>query len=169
MPRRFSPDSTWSTRPCPACCSSENALLFCKENVPFVECVQCRTVYVNPLPPDPLLYSLYDNLGADYFTSEQKLDLDFNPRRYWREWSAIPPKVRRGRLLDVGCATGSFLASALDNGFTYVRGIDISAPSVAYANQRVGQGVAVSGDFLARPFEADSFDVITLGYSRARG
>jgi len=55
-----------------------------------------------------LLRQLYQNLGADYFTDQAKLALDFDPNRYWREISIIPKQLRQGRLLDVGCATGAF-------------------------------------------------------------
>ena len=162
MPREFTIDATWSTRPCPACRTPHGNVLFHKENVPFVECVSCRTVYVNPAPPASLLWSVYDKLGAEYFTDNTKLALDSNPQRYWRELPAIPAEMRHGRLLDVGCATGSFLACALNAGFTDVRGIDISGPSVDYANQRMGETVAIAGDFLTQPFQSGEFDVVTL-------
>ena len=162
MPRDFTIDDTWSTRPCPACQSWRATVLFRKENIPFVECRSCRTVYVNPTPPASLLQSLYDNLGANYFSDDVKLALDFNPRRYWRELSAIPTWARHGRLLDVGCATGSFLAGALAIGFADVRGIDISRPSIEYANQKMGLSVAIAADFLSQPFVAGEFDMVTL-------
>ena len=110
MPREFTIDATWSARPCPACRTPAGNVLFHKEDVPFVESVSRRTVYVNPAPPASLLWSVYDKLGAEYFTGNTKLALDSNPKRYWRELPAMPREMRRGRLLDVGCATGSLLS-----------------------------------------------------------
>ena len=153
-------DSTWITRPCPGCLSSESKLLFQKKKVPFLECIVCKTVYMNPIPPADLLRSLYNDLGG-YFTDERKVELDFDPNRYQRELSAIPANTKGGLLLDVGCATGSFLQCALNAGFK-VRGIDISRPSIDFANKKIGQDVAIADDFLEQPFDADSFDVVTL-------
>ncbi|MBU0490770.1 MAG: class I SAM-dependent methyltransferase [Chloroflexi bacterium] len=162
MSRSFTPDQTWTSRFCPACSSVASRLSFYKENVPFVECVVCKTVYVTPTPPPDLLSSLYHDLGIDYFTNPTKLASDFNPHRYWRECATIPHWARHGNLLDVGCATGSFLLHALELGFTNVRGIDISAPSIDYANRVVGGNVAICGDFLAQPFQPEEFDLVTL-------
>ena len=149
MPRDFTIDTTWSNRPCPACRSFKAPLLFCKETIPFVECQSCRTVYVNPTPPVSLLQSLYDDLGANYFSDDFRLTLDFDPRRYRREWSAIPTWARHGRLQGVGCATVTFLAGALAMGFTDARGIDISRPSVEYAIRKMRRTVAIAADFLS--------------------
>jgi ubiquinone/menaquinone biosynthesis C-methylase UbiE len=117
---------------------------------------------VNPCPPEDLLRQLYQDLGADYFTLEAKLILDFDSNRYWREISAIPKQIQHGRLLDVGCATGAFLLCASKHGFTEVKGIDISVSSVEYANKIMGKPVAIAEDFLKQPFHSDEFDVVTL-------
>jgi len=99
MSQSFAVDETWSVRCCPACSASKTKLLFLKENVPFVECTVCQTVYINPLHLKIYLRQLYQNLGADYFTDQAKLALDFDPNRYWREISIIPKQLRQGRLL----------------------------------------------------------------------
>lgn len=153
-------DSTWGSRPCPGCLGTASRLVFRKKNVPYVECTKCGTVRVEPAPPESLLKAMYEDLG-DYFTDDTKLALDFDPKRHWRELGAIPADAKGGRLLDVGCATGSFLASALEAGFTDVRGIDLSSRSTAYANKRIGRPVAMAGDFLTHPFRAEEFDVVT--------
>jgi len=148
-------------RPCPACLADSSKLLFQKEQVPFVECGRCAAVYVNPVPPTELLSSIYNELGTDYFTNPDKLAQDFRLDRFYRELAMVPPKVRGGQLLDVGCASGSFLVCAQQEGFI-VSGIDISIPSVEYANKRIGMPVATAGDFLSQPFDASSFDLVTM-------
>jgi SAM-dependent methyltransferase len=67
--------------------------------------------------------------------------------------------VATGRLLDVGCGKGRFLAAARDAGWQ-VLGVEFSPTSAAAA--RLAHGVdVVSGDFLEAPLEGD-FDVITM-------
>ena len=162
MNRIFTPDDTWRPRHCPGCGANAARPRFTKENVPYVECYGCGTVYVNPVPPDAVFDRLYNEDWAAYFQDVEKLERDFDPARYWRECDAIPRDRRHGALLDVGCATGSFLALAKANGFHPVSGIDVSAPSVAYANDRLGEPAALAGSFLDQPFAPATFDVVTL-------
>jgi ubiquinone/menaquinone biosynthesis C-methylase UbiE len=162
MTKLFSPNSIGVHRCCPACLSSEARFLFHKHEASFIECRVCRTVYINPLPPETMLLDRYQDLGASYFTNETKLALDFDLSRYWRELAILPEQARQGSLLDVGCATGSFLLCALEQGFSEVNGIDISVSSVNYANQKIGKSVAIAGDFLKQPFHPEEFNVVTL-------
>lgn len=161
MDRTFREDASWCYRNCPGCGANASKPLFYKENVTFVECYMCKTVFVNPVPPDDVFSELYNMDWADYFQDEAKIERDFEPNRYWRELDAIPPQWRRGELLDVGCATGSFLVAARALPFGRVKGIDIAEPSVQYANERLGEQVAVAGSFLEQPFEEETFDVVT--------
>jgi SAM-dependent methyltransferase len=66
-----------------------------------------------------------------------------------------------GRLLDVACGLGAFLADAQGRGFE-VTGVDFSEVAAQAARARLGAGGSVlvaSGDDL--PFDADSFDAVT--------
>ena len=161
MKRRFDPDASWTARYCPGCGANAARPDFLKENVPYLQCYVCRTVFVSPVPPSDVFARLYNEDWADFFRDAGKVARDFNPDRFWREWAVVPDD-RRGALLDVGCATGSFLMLAQERGFRDVRGIDVSAPAVAFANEKLGADVAISGDFTAQPFGAESFDVVTL-------
>jgi SAM-dependent methyltransferase len=133
-----------------------------KRRVRFVACGVCGIAYVNPAPTDEALRRIYSGEWGDVWREPEKLERDFDPRRFWRELDAIPKSRRRGSLLDVGCANGAFLASARRLGFSEVRGLDVSPAGVGYANQRLGAGTALCGDLLKRPFAPDSFDVVTL-------
>ena len=71
-----------------------------------------------------------------------------------------------GAMLDIGTGTGRMLA-LLGRQATHAIGIDISAPSLRLARSRVhGLGFAHcefhSGDMYALPFEAASFDTVTI-------
>jgi 2-polyprenyl-3-methyl-5-hydroxy-6-metoxy-1,4-benzoquinol methylase len=136
--------------------------VFDKEGVYFDRCRDCGTVFVNPAPPSSLLESLYEHYGKAYFTQPAKLAIDFSPDHYRREVQMMPTWICKGRMLDVGCSTGSFLRIAATLGFTEVRGIDISENSVQQANAMCGEGAAIAADFLSQPFEQGMFDSVTM-------
>jgi 2-polyprenyl-3-methyl-5-hydroxy-6-metoxy-1,4-benzoquinol methylase len=69
---------------------------------------------------------------------------------------ARPP----GKLLDVGCATGSFLSLAKGNGWE-CRGVEVSSFAAAQARERTGCEV-FCGQFAHAPFADGMFDVVTM-------
>ena len=160
--RCFEIDASWTMRPCPACLCEQSQPLFQKEGVRVVECERCRTAYVNPLPPGALLDALYEQYGQTYFTNDAKLAVDFNADRFRREWRVFPAADRRGRVLDVGCSTGSFLAAAGAEGFSELYGIDIANASIHHAKAVLPHAHLLAGDFTAGCYPAEFFDAVTL-------
>ena len=67
----------------------------------------------------------------------------------------------RGRLLDIGCATGDFILAAEKTGWTTV-GLEVSARQVRAGVER-GANVALCQDFLSYPTEA-TFDAVTFNH-----
>jgi SAM-dependent methyltransferase len=67
---------------------------------------------------------------------------------------------RNGRILDVGCGNGYFLAACRERGYE-VQGLDVSEWAVQYATHRLGLPVAI-GEMEKVEFERGSFDVITM-------
>ncbi|MCG3121297.1 MAG: Ubiquinone biosynthesis O-methyltransferase [bacterium] len=71
--------------------------------------------------------------------------------------SALKPN---GKLLDLGCGRGYFLATAREHGFE-VTGIDVSARAIEYARRSFGvEATAKTLDELQK--DSQKFDVITL-------
>jgi len=68
-------------------------------------------------------------------------------------------KLSNKRLLDVGCGTGDFLHTALNNNWE-VTGIEPNTSARAIANSKVNN--AVYAETYLHKFENNSFDVITL-------
>jgi 2-polyprenyl-3-methyl-5-hydroxy-6-metoxy-1,4-benzoquinol methylase len=78
-------------------------------------------------------------------------------------WRTIPPAVAGGRLLDVGCGSGAYLALVRSLGWS-VRGIEPDAEACGFA--RTGLGLEVScGTLDDTSLPHDSCDVITLWHT----
>lgn len=145
---------------CPVCDSTpgEQTFLFAKQQATFVRCRSCGFVFINPRPSAAWLAARYAYYGATYFTDQAKLASDFQAARHDAELALL--RGFRGTLLDVGCATGSFVAAAKAAGFD-ARGIDISPESTRYGREVLGLALDV-GDLYERHYPAESFDVVTL-------
>lgn len=80
-------------------------------------------------------------------------------RRLWA-LRLLPPRwPRQGRLLDVGCAAGFFLAEA--RAHYEVQGVELSAWSSAYARDQLGLPV-ITGTLEQAALPAARFDIVTL-------
>ena len=122
---------------------------------PLVECARCRVWSVHPVPSREQLEAAYDE---DYYVpwrSEAGAR-----RRMWRRRLRLLRDAKRGRLLDVGCAEGSFIAQARDAGFA-VEGTELSA----HGARRTARGLGVPvfhGELVEAGYPACSFAVVTI-------
>lgn len=147
-------------RTCPACAAAGSRPMFEKDGCQYVECSACGMTFINPIPAVETLAATYDHLSQEYFLDDRRLAVDEYPQRHARELELLRRVGSRGRLLDVGCATGSFLRAATVLGFTDVAGIDIAGPSIDAAKQMGLQVTA--GEFSAGIFAAGTFDAVTM-------
>jgi SAM-dependent methyltransferase len=93
----------------------------------------------------------------DYFAFYQELGEEDRYRTEIRELSRL---VTPGRILDVGCSTGRFLALARDAGWE-ASGVELSPLASSFARDKWGLEV-VTGQLADAPFTRGSFDAITL-------
>ena len=160
--RRLSPAPVFCPEPdaCPVCEGRPNLqrALFIKQQATFVNCRSCGFVFVNPRPTAAWLATRYHYYGEEYFTEPSKLASDFRSTRHDYELSLL--QGAKGKVLDVGCATGSFVAAARTAGFD-ARGIDISAESTRYGREVLGLPLDV-GDLYERKYPTQTFDVVTF-------
>lgn len=136
-------------------------------NAPFRRCRTCCAVFNTAHAP--LSYS------DSYFTTDYKAQYgktyeeDFEPiyrssrLRLKRLLALRPSGAPKPRsVLDIGCAMGFFLKAAEDEGFTELKGIEISPYAARYARTRFGY------DIEQKPFDAaglgGSFDAVTAWY-----
>mgnify|MGYP001150036401 CR=1 FL=1 len=133
----------------------------------MVECRSCGAVFVGEDPASIDFGALYgksyytggsDAVFADYVGQEAARRAQARRKLATLRW--LPPRVaRRGRLLDVGCAAGFFLAEA--RAYYEVQGVELSDWSSAYARDRLGLPV-ITGTLPDAKLPADHYDVVTL-------
>jgi SAM-dependent methyltransferase len=128
------------------------------------KCGSCGLGYLDPRPSPDQLAQLYDQ---QYFESHclsggglgseslrQRLNLEDWRLRLFRRIK--PP----GKVLDVGCGYGYFLAACREKGYQ-VHGIDCSGFAVRHAVEELGLTVTIGSlDEISMP--AEGFDVITF-------
>ena len=131
----------------------------------LVRCRRCGLIYLNPRPDRNEIHQFYPE---DYLAFQKAIDddrsflkrLDRRYGLYKRYRSVIEEQPRSGRILDIGCATGLFLAEMKNRGWETL-GIDFSKSASDYARKRMGLEI-ITGDFLEVNLPAHSFDVISL-------
>jgi 2-polyprenyl-3-methyl-5-hydroxy-6-metoxy-1,4-benzoquinol methylase len=142
-----------------AICSVEDAEhRFDKQGLKIVRCRRCGLMYVNPrLSMDELreLYNAQKISDTSYYERTAKDDaVSFAKRLKLIERHRAP-----GRLLDIGCGPGTFLALAVQRGWK-ARGIDVNSTSVERCK---AAGLdAIAGTFPHPELAGEKFDAIVL-------
>ena len=142
-----------------------------------VECSDCGLLYMNPRYAGEELAAVYPDeqytdragcfSGAILLRRSgdvpkiqirgERVDSEKNMRRLQR----ISLHKQRGRIIDVGCNNGSFLALMEREGWeTY--GVDFSSRAIENARAEFGQERTYCGQLQEAGFETDTFDVVTL-------
>lgn len=128
-------------------------------------CPQCGLHF---LSPRPRLEDIADYYPPHYAAYRGAIDRERWAFMRWKRRKNREPAVRAvtdfftqpGRLLDVGCATGNYLAEMRRRGWT-TSGVEIQPEAAAYAREELGLDV-FTGDLLQAPFAPASFDAVTL-------
>lgn len=136
----------------------------------LVVCPQCKIVWVNPRPDEKQLLGFYPQT----YWAEEGAGAEATPQGLAEKFQGIFIKKRlgmmlkpvkrfvpkRGKLLDVGCGTGEITKSLKNMGYD-ASGIDFSPNAVEYA-RKVHNVHVDYGDFLEFPYQASTFDAVTL-------
>lgn len=127
---------------CPTCGESASDPVFTKDDYRLVRCRSCRLVRVANPPAREHLQHLY-SLEAGYGVEAVEMTAsDARLRRLAAGHFALVAKHRApGRLLDVGCGAGYFVAEALRGGWD-ASGIDVNGELVEIVRRRDGLPLA---------------------------
>ena len=130
----------------------------------LVRCRQCGLIYLNPRPSR-------DEIGRHYpddYEPFTRFSHDRSgPAARWSQTRYLDKRCKAvmrwkssGRLLDVGCATGEFLARMMKYGWQ-VQGVELSPTAAEAARREYGLDV-LTGDLAQAQFPDRCFDVVTL-------
>jgi SAM-dependent methyltransferase len=132
----------------------------------LVRCRHCGLIYQDPRPsPDELPelypaaeYELYSPAIAGEPSAVRRADRAHGMSRRRRQIERF--RAEPGRLLDIGCATGNFMAAMRDHGWQ-VTGVELSREAAAYAREKLGLDVH-TGMLEEQTLPDGAFDVVTM-------
>lgn len=149
-------------------CGDRSALpQFTRNGFGLQRCIACGCVFVGDDPAAIDFSALYDEsyyrgghdaVFADYLGEEVARRAQAR-RRLWQLRHLPPRAPQQGRLLDIGCAAGFFLAEARRH--YDAQGVELSAWAAAQARERFGLRVC-TGTLEQAALPADHFDLVTL-------
>lgn len=145
---------------CNICGKNDTKKLARKNGFNIVKCRECGLVYINPRPTEDELEKLYS--FKNYYRTmlnpyQEKMVLRSKKRRL----DFIEKYVKnRGRILDVGCATGLFLKVTQERGWE-AYGQEISNEAAEYAKRNYNLNV-MTKKFEEATFPKDFFDIIAF-------
>lgn len=151
---------------CDFCGADDTALVFQATDTNYhfdgvfsiVQCKQCGLVYLNPRPDENAIGLYYP--GADYtcFKTIKESSGFGQSNPFACMIRALG--VDSGRLCDIGCGIGDFLAAAQCSGWE-VAGVEINDYARKLSSERLGEKAVCSSLEKAR-FPSEAFDVVTL-------
>jgi len=124
---------------CNLCGKDDSALFFIENEYHVVKCKNCGLVYVNPRPENNLDmdHDIHSENHLKYIQNYtiNKEGMYLKAQRILSEIETI--KKEKGRLLEVGCATGFFLNKAQEKGWE-TAGIEPAKPYAQYGVEEYG-------------------------------
>ncbi|MFC2051131.1 class I SAM-dependent methyltransferase [Chloroflexota bacterium] len=147
---------------CYICDQDDTELLFEKEGFNFVKCKTCGLAYVNPrLSPERLL-EFYNSRRFEYqFKNLFIKSAEYRQERFYSErLDYIESYMMPGQLLDVGCAAGHFVESAIGRNWD-AHGIEVSKYATDYAQNVLKLRNIFNTTLIGAKFPSDYFDAIT--------
>lgn len=155
---------------CPICGADGARVRYRLSRFRILACRRCDQVYLRPLPSPEEIRAMFATLYTSGESTLRELEgyYDYcyrdepdNPlvKRYELWLDAVERHRAPGRLLDVGCGTGLFLAVARRRGWQ-THGIDASEEATEHARNQLGLDVWI-GEFSDFPPDDPGFDAIT--------
>jgi len=125
--------------------------------VRLVKCFKCGLIYMNPRADHSQIQKNYAAMADDIYVQEEA-----GRRRSADSILKYLAKInKKGRLLDVGCATGFLLDQARKQGWE-VYGVELSAWAVDYAENKLQLINIIHGSLKEADFPANFFDAVVL-------
>jgi 2-polyprenyl-3-methyl-5-hydroxy-6-metoxy-1,4-benzoquinol methylase len=155
---------------CNACRSSRNRRLFVEQGFEVVRCEECGLAYVANPPSEEVLREIYveayfrgrpDSVSTVDCVKDREPFIKMGLERADYVRRIAQREKTSGRILDVGCGVGYFLAAMKDLGWDGL-GVEVSEYAANLGRSELGLNV-VRGDIRSVPQGLErSFDVVTL-------
>lgn len=149
---------------CIICGHDKSELLIKKDSLQINKCMHCGLGFINPFPSDRVIQYFYER---EYFNDKYDAGLSPDSPQFGKRLRGENHRIRfiksikpAGRLLDMGCGLGYFLAACRNAGYD-VMGMDISDWAVQYAAEMLKLPVVI-GSLGNASFPPAYFDVITM-------
>ncbi len=129
----------------------------------YVRCRHCGLIYLNPRPIQSLMESYYPDRYEGFIAEKENILFRLGARyRMVKRCRAVMARcgLNKGRLLDVGCATGDFLVTMRREGWE-VYGVEPMRSAAQEAQRRLGEKIS-HGLLEEASFPDAYFDVVTL-------
>ena len=155
---RVNEETRWEEISCPVCNGGDFVELFKKLDEPFVKCVNCGLVLINPRPVYAQVLDTYDNDYSLTYANKAKKKM-----RRVRRWINRVKKgyVHQGRWLDVGCSVGFVVMAAEEAGFEG-HGVDVQSWGIDYGSNVLKLNHLRCGILEEQAYPDNYFDVISL-------
>lgn len=153
-------------------CASKTATkkhpLMSHRKISVYSCPNCSSEFLNPLPSDDELKSIYEKIyqvswgygkNSDDTTIDSIKKATFR-KLFYRIFEYLPYRNGR-RILDIGCANGSLLGVAQEHEFTLF-GVELSSFSCEIARKKFPESIIVNVPIEKANFEKEYFDLITM-------
>lgn len=128
----------------------------------LARCSDCGLEFLSPQPSQKELEILYQNYYSSWNLDRLADEVSAMKKDTFRNFlSQLPPAVKHGRFLDIGCATGEMLALAKEKGFD-VYGVEISPEGKQFCRDLFGEEKILGKNLEVGDFPESYFDVITL-------
>lgn len=123
----------------------------------IVKCSRCGLIYANPRPAIRSLVSSYARMVDELYTEEEA-----GRRASARAvLDALKRFRKRGRILDLGCATGFLLDEARKAGWE-AHGVELSEWAIRYAREKLGIDTIYHGVLKNAGYPANYFDAVVM-------
>jgi 2-polyprenyl-3-methyl-5-hydroxy-6-metoxy-1,4-benzoquinol methylase len=147
---------------CKLCGEHDATLVFTKNGYDLVRCDGCALAYIANPPTTEELAKIY-SFDTGYH-DDLADDASWGSRRFTklaaRHAAMLAKHLAKGRVLDVGCSAGFFLAAAKARGLTPT-GLELSADTARLAEKRSNCAV-VRGTLEEAELAPASFEAVTL-------
>ena len=158
---------------CPVCNNPEIKLTYItkdrhykiEDDFKLFKCTNCDLVFLNPLPTQEFLSSLYpkDYYAYQSFFKKQSWAEKFVKKYLVRAITKDPTFQQPGKMLDIGCGSGHFIYKMRENGWD-VKGVEIN-DDAAKLGREAGKLNIHSGELVTALYANEEFDYIRSNHS----